>query len=165
MKVKNLIKIESSNAFGKIIIPVGSLLEVELFGECYEGEYFGNYYSSAIENFQVMEVVEIMSIEKLIKLLCDSSEAEMKTPDTKLYRGSIHNVDMCGDSGTLELILVKIPDFKLLEAESYINLTYKNDSEMVTVSYCEGDICIIVCSTLEAYDNEVKETIEFYNNL
>lgn len=104
------------------------------------------------------------NVKELINLLCEGT-GEDKAPETILYRGSILNVDIYGDSETLEKLLAKVPGFKYLAGESYINLTYKNDAEMVTVSYTEGDVYITVCNTLEAYEKEVNKTIEFYENL
>lgn len=103
-----------------------------------------------------------MNIKKLITLLCDTTEQK---EDYKLHRGTILNINLYGNMQDLENLLSKVGGFKELAGENSINYCFKNDIEMITVCYCEGDITISQHDNKNSYDKRVKETIEFYNNL
>jgi hypothetical protein len=39
-----------------------------------------------------------------------------------------------------------------------------NDSEHYTITYCEGDIFVVVCPDAESYAAEIAEATEFYRD-
>ena len=48
--------------------------------------------------------------------------------------------------------------------DSYYNICLFNDDLKLIISYTEGDIYFSVCDTVEQYNQEKEETIEFYND-
>lgn len=104
--------------------------------------------------------MENVKIKNLINLLCTSEE--QKNPNCKLYRGSILYKGLTKDFYDLFMLLNDIGGFTQLTHESTYNQTLKNDKEMVIVSYCEGDIVITEHKTIEDYNRESEEIINYY---
>lgn len=97
-------------------------------------------------------------LKRLINLLCD--EEHQKNKHCKLYRGSIKNVDLTGDSNSWWHLLKQTGFNDSIEGGKS-----QGNKELLTISnYCEGDVNFTVHNTLEDYNREVAELEEFYQN-
>ncbi len=47
-------------------------------------------------------------------------------------------------------------------ADGHFRSVWVNDSEHYTITYCEGDIYIVICPDAESYAAEIAEATEFY---
>jgi len=104
------------------------------------------------------------NVKELIKLLCDDPEViEVIAPDTKIYRGSILKIDIYGELDSLIKLLNG--GYKNFNGEAWYNQVFKSDIEKTVISFCEGDVDIVVCNTAAAYKIEVDKTNKFYKEI
>lgn len=158
-----IVQKEADNYWRKVFAlrennPAISNTEIEKNKEKYMKEFNEITDKYEIIPFQVNHTNK--NIEKLINLLCD--EEETKTENCILYRGSIHKIGMTADSNNLQHLLNNIHGFhsKIFEAE--YNQVWTNDEELVTVSYCEGDVNITIHQNKDDYSRELSEISKFY---
>lgn len=102
------------------------------------------------------------NINELIKLLCDTKE---QREGSILHRGSILNINICGDGQDFLNILNKIEGFTDIEGGNYYSFALKNDELLTLTTYCEGDVTFEVCDNKKVYNSKVKDYTEFYTDM
>lgn len=49
------------------------------------------------------------------------------------------------------------------EWSDYYRQVYINENELTTITICEGDLSVVLLDSKEAYDNEIKLCVKFYD--
>jgi hypothetical protein len=79
-----------------------------------------------------------------------------------IYRGTVHNVNMCADSFTVDAKLPEgfeeIGEFQ----DGHYRIVWRSDAHRAVVTYCEGDVNVTIDRTVEAYQSRLAAAAVFY---